>query len=364
MQEYFAFPQRFLFVEVSGLGPAFAACAGNAFELAILFSRHVPALEGAVEPDQFQLHCTPAINLFERRADRLQLDDSSHAYHVVPDRTATADYEVFDVRQVAGQLESGEEMQFLPLFATPHEEPTAPHGYYSVAREPRLPSARTKRDGPRSGYVATETFLSLVDPHEAPFRAGLRQIAARIGCTNRDLPLFMPVGEGQAGLTFGGSTPLEAVRVVAGPSRPQSAMREGGIAWRLLGLLSLNYLSLLDSDMDRGAIALRERLTIFAHGAEAGLRRQIEGIRSVAVKPVVRRHPAVGPIAFSRGLEIRVTVDDLSFEGGSAVLLASVLHRYFTLHASMNSFAQTVLASLTRGEVVRWTPGLGARAVL
>jgi len=364
MQEYFAFPQRLLFVEVDGLAPLFAACSANAFELAFLFNRHVAPLEGAVEPEQFQLHCTPAINLFERRADRLNLDDSSHAYHVVPDRTATADFEVFDVRQVAGHLETGGEMEFLPLFATPQDEPAAPGGYYSVAREPRLASARAKRDGPRSGYVPTEAFLSLVDAREAPFRTGLRQLSARIGCTNRDLPLFMPVGEGQSGLTFGGSAPLEGIRVVAGPSRPQSAMREGGIAWRLLGLLSLNYLTLLDGDVERGAVALRERLAVFAHAAEGGLKRQIEGIRSVAVKPVVRRHPAPGPIAFSRGLEIRVTVDDLSFEGGSAVLLGSVLHRYFSLHASMNSFAQTVLASLTRGEVVRWTPGLGARAVL
>jgi type VI secretion system protein ImpG len=364
MQEYFAFPQRFLFVEIGGLGPAFAGCAGNAFELAVLFNRHVQALEGAVEPEQFQLHCTPAINLFDRRADRLHLDDSTHAYHIVPDRTGTADHEVFDVRDVTGHLESGEEMRFSPLFATPQDEPSGSHGYYSVAREPRLPSVRGKREGPRSGYVATEAYLSLVDAREGPFRTGLRQLAVRIGCTNRDLPLFMPVSEGQATLSFGGSAPLEGIRVVAGPSRPQSAMREGGIAWRLLSLLSLNYLSLLDADAERGALALRERLAIFAHAAEPGLKRQIEGVRSVSVKPVVRRHPAPGPIAFSRGLEVRVTVDDLSFEGGSAALLASVLHRYFSMHASMNSFAQTVLASLTRGELVRWMPDLGARAVL
>jgi type VI secretion system protein ImpG len=364
MQEYFAFPQRFLFVDVGGLAPAFAACAGNAFEVAILFNRHVPTLEGAVEPDNFQLHCTPAVNLFERRADRLNLDESAHAYHVVPDRTATSDFEVFDVRQVAGHLDNGEELEFLPIFAAPQGEPAAPNGYYSVAREPRLPSMRGQREGPRSGYVATESFLSLVDAREAPYRQNLRQLAARVRCTNRDLPLFMPVGEGQGGLTFGGGAPLESIRVIAGPSRPQSAMREGPIAWRLLGLLSLNYLSLLDSDVERGALTLRELLSVFAHAADVGLKRQIEGVRSVGVRPVVRRHPAPGPIAFSRGLEVRLTVDDLSFEGGSAVLLGSVLHRYFARHVSMNSFVQTVMASLTRGDVMTWDPGLGARVLL
>jgi type VI secretion system protein ImpG len=141
-------------------------------------------------------------------------------------------------------------------------------------------------------------------------------------------------------------------------------MREGGIAWRLIGLLSLNYLSLTQSDAASGALTLREILGLFASAADVGLKRQIEGIRSIDVKPIVRRHPVAGPIAFSRGLEIKVTVDDLSFEGGSAALLVSILHQYFSRHASMNSFVQTALVSMTRGEVMTWAPHLGARAVL
>src|SRR5690606_1133620 len=40
MQEYFAFPQRFLFIDVDGLAPAFARCKGNSFELVLLFNRY------------------------------------------------------------------------------------------------------------------------------------------------------------------------------------------------------------------------------------------------------------------------------------------------------------------------------------
>ncbi|MDB6001310.1 MAG: vasA, partial [Rhizobacter sp.] len=92
--------------------------------------------------------------------------------------------------------------------------------------------------------------------------------------------------------------------------------------------------------------------------------RQVEGLRGVAARPVVRRHPAPGPIAFGRGIEVELTVDELSFEGGSAFLLGSVLHQYLSRHVSMNSFVQTSLRSLTRGDVMRWTPQPGARAVL
>ena len=364
MQEYFAFAQRFLFIDVDGLGAAFAKTTGNAFEIVLLFNRYVAPLEGAVEPENFQLHCVPAINLFERRADRLHLDEGATAYHLVPERTASLDYEVFDILSVRGYREDSEEQTFLPLFAAPQAEPGAERAYYSAVREPRLPSDRSKREGPRSGYVGTETFLSLVDSREVPYRGALRQLAVQVRCTNRDLPLFMPTGQAQGELLLNASAPIESIHITAGPSRPQSAMKEGGIAWRLLGLLSLNYLSLMESDPESGALTLREILTLFASGADVGLKRQIEGVRSVSVKPIVRRHPVAGPIAFCRGLEVKITVDDLSFEGGSAVLLISVLHQYFSRHVSMNSFVQTVLASMTRGDVMTWAPRLGARAVL
>ena len=71
-----------------------------------------------------------------------------------------------------------------------------------------------------------------------------------------------------------------------------------------------------------------------------------------------------GPIAFGRGIEVQLTVDELSFEGGSAFLFGAMLHRYLSRHVSMNSFMQTSLQSLARGEVMRWMPELGARPVL
>lgn len=364
MQEYFAFAPRFLFVEVDGLAPAFAQCSGGTCEIVLLFDRYVPALESAGEPANFALNCVPAINLFERRAERIEMSDAASAFHIVPERSQPGDYETFDVLSLAGYTNDSDELKFLPLFGVPQADPAGATGFYSCLREPRVLTERGKREGPRSAYVGTEVYVSLVDLRHAPYRQNLRQLAARIRCTNRDLPMFMPVGANHGELTMNASAPVETVRVVAGPSRPQGAVREGPLAWRLLSLLSLNYLSLLDENPQQGALALRELLGLFSQGAEAGLKRQIDGVRSVSVRPVVRRHPIPGPIAFGRGLEVRVTVDDLSFEGGSPVLLGSVLHRYFSRHVSMNSFVQTTIATLGRGDVKTWAPQPGARAVL
>ena len=364
MQEYFAFPQRFLFVDILGLAPAFAACPGGSVEIVWLFSRPGAGLEGAVEPANFALHCVPAINLFPKRADRVQLSDGSHEFHIVPERSAPLDFEVFDVTAVSGHDSTNIEQVFHPFYALPHGAAAGTQCFYTLLREPRLVSDKVRRDGPRSGYVGSELFLSLVDPKEAPFSETLRQLSVVTRCTNRDLSLFMPLGGTQGDFTLEVGAPVTMVRAIAGPSRPQSTLREGNVAWRLLNLLSLNYLSLLDTDAQQGAMALRELVGLFAQTHDTGMLRQIEGLQQVEASPVVRRHPTPGLIAFGRGIEIKLTVDELAFEGGSAFMLGAVLHRYFARHVSMNSFVETVLNSQTRGELMRWRPQLGARAVL
>jgi type VI secretion system protein ImpG len=278
-------------------------------------------------------------------------------------RTAPQDYEVFDLGHVHGYGDDGSEVEFRPLFDAPQGAAPGTTAFYSARREPRLITQKDRREGPRSGYIGSELFVSLVDPLEAPYSDAISQLSVVARCTNRDLPMFIPLGHAGGDFTLEEGAPVQAVRAMAGPSRPHSALRDGPVAWRLLNLLSLNYLSLQDSAPDEGARMLRELVGLFAHTADAGLKRQVEGLRQVAVRPVVRRHPIPGPVAFGRGLDIRLTVDELAFEGGSAFLFAAALHHYLARHASMNSFVQTTLVSLTRGEITRWAPLSGSRPV-
>jgi type VI secretion system protein ImpG len=105
-------------------------------------------------------------------------------------------------------------------------------------------------------------------------------------------------------------------------------------------------------------------LELYATTADISAKRQIEAIRSVNVRRVVRRLPGRGPISFGRGLEITVDVDEMGFEGGSAFLLGAVLDRYFARYVSINSVTETVLRSQTRGEINRWAANWGTRPTL
>jgi type VI secretion system protein ImpG len=366
LQEYYAMPERFLFVELGGLDRPVARCAGRELEIILLLNRSEPVLAMGFGPDQLSLFCTPAINLFPKRSDRVNLSEREVEHHVVADRMRPLDFEVFSVVSVEGYaMDGGTPQPFLPFYAANDLSRNPEHrSYYILRREPRQLSSRARQRGPRSSYLGHEVFISLVDPEQAPFSHGLRQLGLDLLCTNRDLPLSMPVGKQHTDFTIAVSAPVAAIRCVVGPTPPRPCRGDGEYAWRFLSHLGLNYLSLVDTDALHGAAALRELLRLYVPSSTAISARQLEGLLSVACHPIVRRLPGAGPVAAGRGLEVTLTIDEAPFGGAGGILLASVLDRFFAKYVSINAFTETVLRSPERGEVMRWPMRIGQRPVL
>lgn len=366
LHEYFALPNRYLFVELAKLGAAVKQCDGPELEVAVLLDRHDPLIETGISPSQFAMFCSPAVNLFSRRADRIHLSDRVNEYHVVPDRTRPLDLEVHTVTQVVGYGTSSEvSREFAPFYrSTDHVPNDDSAAYFTVHRQPRLSSARQRRAGPRSTYAGSEVFLALVDGQEGPYRADLRQLSVDTLCTNRDLPLYMSVGETRTDFFVDSGAPVESVRCLVGPSSPRASHAWGGTSWRLISHLSLNYLTMGNAPEGQAAESLRQMLQLYADLSEPSLRRQIDGIRNVTTQPVVRRLPTTGLATMGRGLEVTVQCDETAFEGTSVFLLGSVLERFFARHASINSFTETVLRTSQRGEIMRWSARLGLRSLV
>lgn len=364
LHEYFAFPQRFLFADIEGIGAALKGAPGSTFDVVLLLDRAEPDLERVVDAKQFALYCTPAVNLFQRRSDRVPVAPDVFEHHVVIDRARPLDFEVYAIREVFGHSPSQNEPQeFRPFYGSVTGDDRSFGRYYSVRREPRLLSEKARRHGPRTGYVGSEVFLSLVDQAEAPYRGDLRQLTVGALCTNRDLPLLMPVG-GRSDFTLLAPAPVDSVSVLRGPTRPFPSLADRAITWRLISHLALNYLTLTDLDRQQGAVSLRRLLELYSALADPVTRRQIDGIQGVALRHVTRRIPRPGPLVFGRGVEITLTLDETAFAGAFAFLLGQVLERFFTRHAGLNTFTETVVHSLQRGELARFAPRAGDRPVL
>jgi type VI secretion system protein ImpG len=104
-------------------------------------------------------------------------------------------------------------------------------------------------------------------------------------------------------------------------------------------------------------------LSLYGDVSEATIHKQIEGVRSVASRPVTRRLPGARPVTYARGLEITLSCDEIAFEGTGVFLLGSVLERFFARHVAVNSFTETILLT-DRGEVMRWPATIGRRQIL
>ena len=368
VQEYFAFPQRFQFARFTGLHAVLAGMATSEVEIVVLFSRGDAALEKLVNADNVQLHCVPAINLFSKRLDRVPVAEDVSQFHLVPDRTRPQDFEVHSVSEVIGHGNPGngegaQEQPFRPFYAAFHGSRHGHPAYYTTTREPRTLSVKQRTEGHRSSHIGSEVYLQVVDPQQAPYAGTLRQLAVTALVTNRDLPLLLPMGRDND-FDCIDSAPVQRVRMVRGPSRPVSPVVSQGLGWRVLDHLSLNYLSLSDSDAQQGAAALREMLMLYAVHADEMRQGQVRGLLSVKSKAVARRLPMAGPIAFGRGLEVTLEVDRHAFHGHSAFLFGAVMAQYLARHVEVNHFVETVLAVAGKGEIMRWRPMCGTRPIL
>jgi type VI secretion system protein ImpG len=364
LQEYFAFPSRFLFISLMGLETAVRRCQSSELELLVLLDREDASLEGLVDAARLLPFCAPAINVFPRNADRIHLTERDHEYHVVPDRTRPLDLEIYRIEKVVGYgARNVREREFLPLYS-PRAQRGTRGAFFTVQRKPRLLSSQARAEGPRSTYVGSEVFLGLVDEDGGPFRHDLRQLAIETLCTNRDLPLHMSVGHGPSDFSLQSGAPVNVVRCVAGPSAPRASHVHGELSWRLISHLTLNYLSLVNSDEQKGAAALREMLSLYAEFADPATRKQVQGVQSIQSQPVLRALPGPGPLAYGRGLELTLECDEAAFSGSGVFLLAAVLERFFSKYVSINSFTEMVLKTVQRGEIMRWPPTTGQRHLL
>jgi type VI secretion system protein ImpG len=365
LQEYFAFPARFLFFSIDGIAPLLQ-CDDNVreFDIIVLLDKAEANLERLVDSSHLALHCTPIINLFPHIAERVKMDDAHHEYHLVVDNIRPLDYEIYSVKQlITSGVAQQSEQQFRPFWSSFSHDNGNYGAYFSLRREQRTLSEHALRFGTRTGYIGSEVFVSLVDEQHSPWSADLGYLSADILCTNRDLPLLLPQNQSEQ-FMMADSIPLQKVILRKGPSAPRQALSEGMSTWRLVSHLQMNYLSLMDSDASQAGNTLRQMLSLYANLAETPVARQIEGIRRCVLKPAYRRSCEAGPIVFARGISIELEVDEQAFSGASPWLLGSVLAALFSRLVAVNSFTELTLTSQQRGVIGDWAPERGKRALL
>jgi len=365
LREYFAFAKRFLFLSLDNLQATLRNCNEESIQILLLLDHNDNRLENLVSADNFALHCSPAINLFPKRAERINISRLNNDFHVVPDKLRPLDFEVCAITDVKG-FSSGVEptTDFLPLYGADDNQSNKSKAFFTTSREARNLNVNQRKFGHRSSYIGTEVQLSLVDPKNAPVSENLRQLAVDTLCCNRDLPLMMPLGKSKTDFTIETGAPCESVRCVGEPTRPASPLSEGDVSWDLIHQLSINFLGINDDESSSALTKLKTLLGLMMNKKDHAQTKQVDGIIDLKTRQITSRLPFPGPICFGRGVAIEITVDELAYEGNSVFMLGMILDQFFAQYVSINSFTQLVLNSSDRGEIYRWPIRIGLRSAI
>ncbi len=358
LQEYFTFPEKFFFVELTGLEQMAAHGFKNHVEIIFMISRFEgeqrrQRLESGVSAKTFRLGCTPIINLFPQTAEPILLDEQKYEYRVVPDVRRPHATEIFSVDEVLSLRSNEKEIvRFQPFYSFRHATQGEKHQALWIAN--RRPSSRIHDEG-------TEIDLALVDLALKPLRPEVDTLTVRTTCTNRDLPARLPFGNEAGDFELESGAPVKSITALEKPTVPTRPPLGKAMQWRLISHLNLNYLSLVEG----GTEALQEILKLYNFTDSAYNSKLISGITGVKSTPHFARVISENGIAFARGTRVELELDEDQFVGGGAYLFASVLEHFLGLYASLNSFSQLVASTRQRKEILRqWPPRAGRKILM
>lgn len=337
--EWFAFPQRFLAVDLHGLDGVTLPEEVRAFTVAVACATHARHLP-PVNAGSLLLHAVPAMNLFPAEAEPITVDGRRDAWRVRPAGGDPRHLGVFAVTGVEGRERGG-------TVALP------------FARRLHRPTGASWQERRRRSMVGSGADVDLLVDMPPGLASAPVVLSLTVLATNRDLPTRLGIGDlrlCQAGIPAG-----IAVRNLLVPTAPVEPALSGDLHWRLLAHLNLDSASLLNVEGLRGMLALYDLRAAADQTAHLAHRRLVEAIAEVRSERATRHLDGI-PI---RGLAVTVGVDEELIGGcGEAHLLGSVLDGFIAGSVSLNSFTRLTVQCLRSGATFAWPDRLGRRKLL
>ncbi|KAE9626019.1 type VI secretion system baseplate subunit TssF [Aeromonas veronii] len=355
LQEYFCFPESFLFFELSGGEWPKQPLPVSEFKIHFCFDRPLPA-ELKIRPDSFMLNCVPAINLFQHDSEPVNLNGRQAEYPLKASYRYADSFEIFSVDQVEGWVEGnmgrsrGTPRIYQPFESFQHQIERAKQRlalYYRV---------RVRESVSGDGF---EHSLSFVRGDETTTLDLDESISVTLTCTNRSRAARLKVGS--ICVPTGSSPSFATFRNLIRPTRPLRPALDGSLHWTLISNLSLNYVSLLRRDALVQVLRTYDFPALHDKQAEQASRKRLAGIEEIETKPVDRLVRGM-PV---RGLKSVLSIRQSAFGSeGELYLFSTVLAHFFSLYASVNAFHLLEVVNLDNKERYQWPVQIGQHSLM
>lgn len=359
LQEYFCFPESFLFFDVTGFHTLPVGVKSKTFSLQLSFSLPLP-VDVNIRTSTLRLHCVPAINLFKHDSENIRLDGTKTEYIVKGSHQHPDWYEIFSIDKVSSFVHKEEtalskrnnsgDRIYEPFESFRHQIE------YMKGRTALYYRVRTKDALFHSGF---DHYLSFVRGDEIQLLSSNECVAIDLTCTNRDLPTQLKVGD--ICISTEQHPSSTQFRNITRPSLPLHPTLDGTLAWKLISNSSLNYLSLLDIEPLKEILKTYDLPAWHSRRSARISQKKLDSIVSIETVPIDRLFKGIS----IRGLESTLRIKQSGFTSeGDMFLFGSVLSQFFTLYASVNSFHKLKIINVDNQEVYEWPIQIGQHALM
>jgi type VI secretion system protein ImpG len=325
LQDYFVFPQKFMFFEVSGLeGLDFPMPVdGVAPGLTLYFALSQQMARGAALPsDLFKTNCFPVVNLFDKISEPILLKNDHYKHKVLPSSQHPDNFEVFRIREVFQVEDNGAQQKLDPYlqFCDPVKLKAKPSW---IAQQ---------EDNPRRHIAGTDTWLSVFGAGLNSGSNGSPTLYAQMVCSNRRLGERLLVGQAFKAV---GASPLRTVKLLTRPTKYRPAKVNADFLWEAFSFLTLYQVALFDPASAKEQLA--KILGLYVSENDLVGLAQIQSVKTVSVSEKSFPNTKGGWRGYLRGTQFCIDLDGYRFEG-SPFLFGSILQRFLGLFSHINNF--------------------------
>lgn len=345
--EYFHFPHKFCFVDIDNLT---TTNAEECQEIYIGIPDDFLLDITRINKDIFKLGCTPAINLFSKISEPILVDNTADDYRLVGDvrrEKTTEIHSVESVYIVHADIENPVTLQ--PYFRYKYSDTQSDHPMWITTTTPIF----------REKYSGHDTKISFVNTNLDIFQPASDTVYAKVWCTNRGLAEYISPG---TVFQCEVENPAQAVKALLKPTPLKHPPMEGETMWRLISHMSSNYLSL--SSDPKSCDALKSILNLYKMD-DGYVAPDITAIKAMHTRTVTRRTCVEAWRGFVHGTQISLEVDETFLRQGEPFLFFTVLQKFLTQTAAINSFVECVVIPSGRSKPWNtWAPEIGEQELI
>ncbi len=343
IQEYFILKEKFLFINLKNIKEYLSQVTSNTFTLRFLLNEKVTVLP-RLNNERFILFATPAVNLFKRDAESMQNDHKHSEYRLRPLRNQANNYQVYSVDKVVGQSRrSGTTTNYTDIGLANPDLNTKP--VYQLSHR------AVEKEG-------SQVFISFSYPQDFNI-TNKETLAIELTCSNGDHPAKLKPGD--ISKPTSSTSELMTFKNIIKPSDHQNVPAGSSMLWRLLSHLSLNYLSLADTENLKALLGLYIFSSNSGNTLEVANRKRVEGVSKITVKSTDGLVTGI-PM---RGQSINVRVNPANYAGpGDMYLFGVLLDRLFASFASINCFTHFSMTDEATEETLMWPSRIGDRPLI